>query len=291
MRILVTGAEGFIGRRLVRDLAAEHEVFGLVRRPSTLARAIQQDLSVGLDESRLPDRLDAVVHLAQSHNYRDFPDRADDIYGVNVHSTFRLLEYARKANAKRFVLASSGGIYGYGPDALTESAAAHPPDFYLASKHLAEILLFSYESFFGVVALRPFFVYGEGQRPTMFIPRLARNVWQGNPITLSPPDGLKVNPIHVTDAVRAFAAATETDYSGPVNVAGPDVLTLGEIVRIMGKRLGREPVTKQLSAAPGNVYADISLMSRILGSPTIAFSRGVDEVCREAAAELTVEGR
>jgi len=291
MQVLVSGASGFIGRRLVQTLAAEHDVYGLVRRPSRAAHTIQQDLSMGLDETRLPERIDAVVHLAQSHHYREFPDRAHDIYAVNVESTFRLLEYARKAKARRFVLASSGGIYGYAQQALTESAPLHPPDFYLASKQLAEILLFSYELFYSVVAVRPFFVYGEGQRPAMFVPRLVRNVWHGQPITLSSPEGLKVNPIHVSDAVLAFAAALTAGYSGPVNVAGPDVLTLGEIVRVIASKLGRDPVIERLSDASGNVYADISLMSRILGPPSMPFSRGVVEVCQEVAAEVPVQGR
>jgi len=291
MRVLVTGAGGFIGRRLVARLAREHEVFELVRRPTGGANLIEMDLSRGVDGRALPSPVDAVVHLAQSEHYRDFPDRAADIYTVNVESTFRLLEYARAAGAKRFVLASSGGIYGYGREPLRESDVPSPPDFYLASKQLAEILLFAYDRFFSVIAVRPFFVYGEGQRATMFVPRLARNVLLGNPITLSPPDGLQVNPTHVSDAVDAFAAALGTDYSGPINVAGPDVLSLGEIVRIMAGQLGRNPVLQPVTDAPGDVVADLSLMVRVLGAPKVHFAEGVAEVCREVAAQPAIEGR
>jgi UDP-glucose 4-epimerase len=291
MRILVTGASGFVGRRLVQHLAKDHEVFGLSRRPSPSPHSVQMDLSLGVDVAALPERIDAVVHLAQSEQYRDFPDRADHIYAVNVDSTFRLLEYARKARATRFVLASSGGVYGYAKGALGESMAPRPPDFYLRSKQLAENLLSAYEPFFAGVAVRPFFIYGEGQRPTMFIPRLVRNVLSGRPITLSPPDGLLVNPVHVSDAAKAFAAALTADFSGPVNVAGPEVLTLGHIVRVIGRQLDREPRIEHVADAPGDVVGDLTLMSRILGAPKVPFSEGVVEVCREAAAELAIEGR
>jgi UDP-glucose 4-epimerase len=291
MRILVTGASGFVGRRVVARLAGEHEVFGLSRKPSPASHSIQMDLSLGLDVAALPVRIDAVVHLAQSEHYRDFPERADHIYAVNVESTFRLLDYARRAGAERFILASSGGVYGYAKDALTETAPLRPPDFYLRSKLLAEILLSGYDQFFAGVAVRPFFIYGEGQRPTMFIPRLVRNVLLGRPITLSPPDGLLVNPIHVSDAAGALAAALTAGLSGPVNIAGPDVLSLGEVVRTIGRHLEREPLTERVADAPGNVVGDVTLMSRVLGPPKVPFSDGVLEVCREAAAELATEGR
>ena len=291
MRILVSGAAGFIGRRLVVRLAEQHEVFGLSRRPSTSAHSIQMDLSVGLDATRLPPQIDTVVHLAQSEHYREFPERADDIYAVNVESTFRLLEYARLAHAKRFILASSGGIYGYSKDALVEAAPASPPDFYLRTKQLAEILLFAYDQYFATIAIRPFFIYGEGQRRAMFVPRLVRNVLLGRPITLSPPDGLLVNPIHVADAEGAFTAALTADFSGAINIAGPDVLSLGEVVRIIGHTLGREPVVERVADAPGNVVGDLTLMSRILGPPSVLFAEGVVEVCREAIAEPATEGQ
>jgi len=291
MRILVTGGSGFVGRRVVSRLAGEHEVFGLSRRPSPTSHSIQMDLSLGLEVAALPERIDAVVHLAQSEHYREFPERADHIYAVNVESTFRLLDYARRAGATRFILASSGGVYGYAKDALTEAAPPRPPDFYLRSKLLAEILLSGYDQFFTCVAVRPFFIYGEGQRPTMFIPRLVRNVLLGHPITLSPPDGLLVNPVHVDDAAHALTSALTAELSGPINVAGPDVLSLGEIVRTIGRHLDHKPMFEIVADAPGNVIGDVALMSQALGPPKVRFSEGVLEVCREAAAELAIEGR
>ncbi len=290
MKILVSGATGFIGRRLVELLAPDHEVIGLSRSPGASPRSIAMDLSVGIDASRLPPRVDAVVHLAQSEHYREFPERAGHIYAVNVDSTFRLLEYARHAQARRFVLASSGGIYGYASEPLVESRAPQPPDFYLRTKHMAEVLLFSYAAYFAAIAVRPFFVYGAGQRTTMFIPRLARNVLAGRPITLSPPDGLDVNPIHVTDAARGFREALTADFAGPVNLAGRDVLTLGEVARLMGRQLDREPVLEHVASDQGNVVGDLALMTRVLGLPRIRFEDGVVEVCQEASAELARKG-
>src|SRR5262245_61485639 len=117
MKIVLTGGTGFIGRNLLNHLCPRHEVFVLARRGSVWpspARAcwIEQDLARAVEVSRLPSPIDAVIHLAQSSLYKQFPDKAEDIFQINVESTFRLLEYARRASAKSFLFASTGGVYG-----------------------------------------------------------------------------------------------------------------------------------------------------------------------------------
>ena len=63
------------------------------------------------EPTHLPSHIDGVLHLAQSHAYRDFPAGAVDMFRVNVASTASLLEYARRAGASRFYLASTGSVY------------------------------------------------------------------------------------------------------------------------------------------------------------------------------------
>src|SRR5689334_14237315 len=119
MKLLVTGAHGFIGNHLIRELQNRHEVFALARKlppqsTSGPTRWIEQDLNRPLDYARLPQRVDAIIHLAQSEFYKQFPERADDIFNVNTNSTFQLLEYGRKSGAEHFVFTSTVGVYGYG---------------------------------------------------------------------------------------------------------------------------------------------------------------------------------
>ena len=113
MKILVTGGSGLIGRHLIERLAPRHEVVSVGRTPPTgrpgRARAAGPDEAPGRAS---PSGLDAVVHLAQSERYREFPEGAEDVFGVNVQSTFGLLEHARRSGARSFVLASTGGLYG-----------------------------------------------------------------------------------------------------------------------------------------------------------------------------------
>src|SRR5687768_835481 len=94
--VLVTGATGLIGSRLVRELAPAWTVFALGRNANASdllppAQRLVVDLAAGWDESSLPERLDAVVHLAQADDYRRFPEGAGAMHRVNVDATARLL--------------------------------------------------------------------------------------------------------------------------------------------------------------------------------------------------------
>ena len=96
MRILVTGATGYIGARLCRLLldANENEVYSLQRpgHPQVAGlSAIDWDLSSPLDESILPKKIDAVAHLALARDFRRFPEGVAGLFAVNVRTTVELL--------------------------------------------------------------------------------------------------------------------------------------------------------------------------------------------------------
>src|SRR5215213_4375742 len=100
VRLLVTGVTGFTGSALVRALAERGETVYALHRPggAPLERLkgvelVEQDLSSPLGEG-LPE-VDAVVHLAQSRRYREFPEGAADVFEVNASATARLLDWAR----------------------------------------------------------------------------------------------------------------------------------------------------------------------------------------------------
>ncbi len=289
-RILLTGALGFIGRRLTRSLTEGHEMIGLVRRSPENAAGMGvqlcvQDLRGPLSYSRLPKRLDAIIHLAQSRQYKKFPDEAEDIFEVNVHGTFRLLEYARKIGVECFILASSGGIYGYGYEKLVETDPANPLNFYLSSKYTAELLLANYRSYFRTVVLRLFFAYGSGQRD-MLIPGLLQRVTTGDSITIEGEPGLRINPVHVSDAVSAFEAALRLRDSDVFNVAGDEVVTITDLVRLMEKVSGREAVIRYaMSKISGDLVGDNRRMKEVLGVyPKTVLLEGLQEMVRDTEA-------
>lgn len=280
--ILVTGANGLLGRALVPALLADWDVQALVHSPpaQTLAgvRYHVHDLGAPWAVKTLPNRLDAIVHLAQSSHFRDVPDKALDVFHVNVASTASLLDHAYRTGVKTFVYASSGGVYGAGSHAFNENSPIVAPGqlgYYLGSKLCGEVLVQSYAAHMQVLVLRFFFVYGPGQNKGMLIPRLVDNVRARRAIVLQGQQGIRINPIHVDDAVAAVLAATRTSESATYNIAGPSVLSLKEIAETIGGALALEPCFSYAEGQANDLNADIRLMKEKLRAPQIEFSDGI----------------
>jgi nucleoside-diphosphate-sugar epimerase len=290
-KYVVTGASGLIGSHLLRLLDKEALVFAISRRSSGEQDATRNVRHVGLDLRRrtnfesLPQKVDAVIHLAQSEYFRDFPEHSQDVFEVNTVSTLRLLDYALKAGAKTFIYASSGGVYGYSDKGFTEDASTESPSelgFYFGSKLCSEILCDSYIQFMNVIILRFFFVYGPEQRKNMLITRLVDRVREGRPIVLQGKDGIRINPTYVSDAASAISHSLEIEGSHKINVAGPQVLSMREIGEIIGQVFSKRPTFDLKSdAEPLHLIGDITKMSRLLGPPVVGFKEGIETYLQE----------
>ncbi len=281
---VVTGATGLVGRAVLPALASRFVVHGVARRPqpSGTVQWHHLDLSAPCRLESLPKRTEAVVYLAQSELFRDFPDHCLDVHQVNTGNLVRFLDYARRAGARTFVFASSGGVYGGGGDGFSEDQVVpvhDDRDFYLATKVCSEVLARSFAALFNVVILRLFFVYGPGQRSTMLIPRLIARVQDGAPIILQGEQGIRLNPTHVSDAAEAVVRAVGLTHSETVNVAGPEVLTLREMGEIIGQIVGKRPVfTVEERSTPRHLCGDLAKMRRLLGAPRVGFAEGVQSI-------------
>jgi nucleoside-diphosphate-sugar epimerase len=276
MRVLVTGAAGFVGSHLIPGLAEEgHEVYALDRDKSRVAdlpaTPVEHDLSQR--PSSLPD-VDAVIHLAQANV--KLPDEASLLFAVNAGSTVDLLDHARRCGAERFLYASTGTVYGFGDEPFSETDAPAGRDLYAVSKLSGELAVEAYAPFLSTFVARLWAPYGPGQHSRM-IPRLIERVRDGEPVQLNDGGRPRMNPMYVDDLCRVFTAALELEGHHVVNVAGDEVVGIDDLARLIGEAVGREPVLEQADGgAPGDVIADTTKLHTLLDvRPLTPLSEGL----------------
>ena len=242
--VALTGATGFIGRHLLRELPKRgYRVRVLLRRPAELppeaSGAVVGDLARPQNMAAALSGVDAVIHSAGiAHAMSGTPE--DDYRVLNTEATIGLARAAEKARAKRFVFLSSIRAQT-GPAAarvLTEADAAAPTDAYGRSKLAAEEGL----ARLGIdwVALRPVLVYGEGVKGNMAaLVRLARSPYPlplGGLTTKRSLLGLD-NLVAATDTVLAAPGPLRR----PLIVADPEPLTVPAMIAALREGLGRGP--------------------------------------------------
>ena len=175
MRIWITGAAGFVGRRLAAALAsAGHAVIGVDREVEiTDAPCVARSLASA--------RADAIVHLAAISSQADALREPTHAARVNYWGTRAVLEAARsEAPGARVLLVTSGAVYGnsaVGAPPFRESDPLTPPTPYARSKACADLLGERYaERGLAVVRVRPFNHSGPGQSADFVLPAFARQV-------------------------------------------------------------------------------------------------------------------
>lgn len=288
MRVLITGATGFIGSRLVQRLADEHEIYALVRTlPATRHPKVQyihQDLRLPLDYAQLPRRVDAVIHQAALID----TERVDETipFLVNVAATWHLLTYAARAGAHTFLYASTGGIYGCRNRPFQESDPPNPMDLYSLTKAQAELAVQSAPGDFQRTRLRYFFPYGLGTPNP--IPSYVQRALTGTPIEIAEGGGPRFNPLYVDDAVAATVRALTISGSHTFNIAGTEITTFAEIATVAAQMVGRQPlfhpqpIETMIPYYRADLIASTAYMEQCLGfRPQVSLCEGIQRMVNE----------
>lgn len=166
MRILISGATGFVGTSLVQKINDLHEIIALVRSSGDcLPLTVKQIIADNIFEAELPENIDVVIHLAgRAHVLNEVSKNPiDEFRKVNVEGTMQLARQALEKKVKRFIFMSSIGVNGAttGSVPFSENSQPKPHADYALSKYEAEqalIQLFQGTST-ELVIIRPPLVY------------------------------------------------------------------------------------------------------------------------------------
>jgi len=290
MKVLVTGATGFVGRALSTDLMVHgYSVRAAVRREGDQARLVRADteftvvgeLSPSTDWRSALVGCDAVVHLAaRVHVMRDAAvDPLAEFRRVNVSGTLHLAREAAAAGVRRFVFVSSIKVNGEGcATPYSEHDTAVPQDAYAISKWEAEQGLREIESATGmeVEILRPPLVYGPGVGANFL--RLMRSVEKGWPLPFGRVENRRSLLFlgNFTDAIRLSlehpAAAGNTFLlSDGEDVSSADLVQ--RLARAMNRPARLLPVPVSWLRTAGMLVGRSAEVDRLLGSLAVDSSR------------------
>jgi UDP-glucose 4-epimerase len=289
MKILVTGGAGFIGSSIAENLSKKHEVVvlddlstGKAINIAEFKNRIQFMRGSILNEKILNKAMREVDFVLHQAAIPSVPKSIQNPIGtsrVNIIGTLNVLEYARKNNVKRVVLASSSSVYGDKPTLpKVEEMCPEPKSPYASAKIINEQHAKQFYELYGLetISLRYFNVYGKRQDPKSqyaavvpaFISRMLKNK---PPIVYG--DGKQTRDFtYVEDVVEANVKAMETKNRNAlgraINIAGGRQVSILELISILNRILGKNLSPIFEKERPGDVrhsWADISLAKEVLG--------------------------
>jgi nucleoside-diphosphate-sugar epimerase len=278
--ILVTGADGFIGRRVCALLDAQ----GVPRLD--LVGQVQ-------DMAGLATPARAVVHLAAISRPSCFTD-TPEAWETNVAGTLAALNYCQKHGAG-LILASTSGVYRLTrtPRPLAEDAPLAPASDYAVSKWLAESLCLRQARDMGLACmiLRVFNPYGPDQDPAFAVPGVVRSLLTGQPVSVRTPQAVR-DFVEVGDAARAFVAAVDHLRPGQcpvVNIGSGAGVSIMELVRLAEGIFGPATAMHMGDVPPGAggcAVADIARAGELLDwRPSLSLADGLARFPRDPAQE------
>jgi len=303
-KYLVTGAAGFIARRLIEKLTDRgDEVVGIdnlndsydVRlklwRLEYLKKCrnftfVKDDLcraGMFTDLHKEHKGFDAVIHLAARAGVRQAVEIPHVYLETNSNGTLNVLEWCRNTGVNKMILASTSSIYGANPPLPTPETAdsSRPLQIYAASKKGAEAMTYVYHHLFGLDAtiFRFFTVYGPAGRPDMVMFRFCQWVAEGKTVKVTG-DGTQMRGFtYMDDIADGLIAGLKPVGYEIINLGGHETITINELLvkieTLVGKKAKIEFIDKHPADADAN-WADVTKAKALLNwEPRISLDEGI----------------
>lgn len=309
MRIVVSGAAGFLGSHLSRTLVERgDEVVGLdnlvTGRTTNLEdlldherfRFVEHDVSAFV---HVEGTVDAVMHLASPASPKDFEKIPIAIMKSNSLGSHNLLGLAHAKGAK-FFLASTSEVYGDPlvhpqPESYWGNVNPNGPrSMYDESKRFAEALAFAYQMEHGsdIRIVRIFNTYGPSMRPDdgRVVSTFIVQALTGQPVTIYGDGSHTRSLTYVDDQIRGFLALLDGEHSGPMNIGNPVEITVREIAEIIIEMTGSKSDIISLPIAvddPKRRRPDISqAIEKLDWKPQVELREGLERTIAYFQREL-----
>lgn len=285
-KILVTGANGLIGKRLIEKYSHKYSFIALVRSIPDIIIPNVRYVEIDFEKTSFSQleigSVDTIIHLAMSADYKNFPKSGLQIFDVNTKMTADLLHYAAQQGVRKFIYASSGGVYLPQAEILNEASPlrdAYFLNYYIQNKILGETLTLQYRELLDVNILRLFFPYGPYQKSHMFLPSLIDKIKNGLPIYDDFNNPTVITLTHVNDLVIALEKTISETQHIIYNIAGNERHTIENIGDAIANRLGTSlDIKNQVSQGVKSLIPDLTRMKTELYDPEISFERGLDDL-------------
>ena len=299
MRVLITGAAGFLGSHLVdRFLADGHHVVGMdnliTGNLENLAHLeneprfdfIRHDVTKYID---VPGALDGVLHFASPASpvdYLELPIQTLKVGSLGTHNALGLA----KARDARFLLASTSEVYG---DPLVHPQKESywgnvnpigPRGVYDEAKRFAEAITMAYHRYHGLDTriVRIFNTYGPRMRP--YDGRVVSNfivqALLGRPLTVYGDGGQSRSFCYVSDEVEGIFRLYRSEVEGPVNIGNPAEFTILQLAELVSAAIGSDAGIRHVPLPtddPKVRQPDISLARDALGwEPAVSLAQGLE---------------
>jgi UDP-glucuronate 4-epimerase len=304
MKVLVTGAAGFIGSHLCeRLLSGGHNVVGMdnfdafydphVKHNNIASCMAQKEFKFVegdirdngcVDRIFKADGIEMIIHLAAKAGVRPSIENPLSYQDVNIGGTLIMLEAARRHGIKKFIFASSSSVYGNNekvPFSETDNVD-NPISPYAATKKAGELLCYTYSHLYGMdmTCLRFFTVYGPRQRPDLAIHKFSRLIEAGKPIPVFGDGSMMRDHTYVDDIVDGIVGAMQACSGYEIyNLGESRPIRLDTLIQCIEMSLGKKAIINRLPPQPGDVaitYADVSkAMSRLNYKPKMAIENGL----------------
>ena len=302
MRVLVTGASGFIGSHLVEELVAEgfevrvflrYNSTGYIGNLSHLPPEVLERLEMYWGDirdltsvARATEGVDAVLHLAAQISVPYSFQNPIDFAMNNVVGTANVLKASLDAGVGKVIHVSTSEIFGGSDTPLSEDSRRLPRSPYAASKVGADAMVKSFYYAYGLNTLivRPFNTYGPRQSPRALIPWIIVQALKGDTVRLG---NLKPRRdfTYVKDTVRALILALkrETEGADEINLGTGRSFSVREVVDVVAKVLGKElkvvqdrSLVRPQRMEVFNLVSDNRKAKEVLGwDPRISLEEGI----------------